>query len=77
MVTLHTMLTEEGSIILGNFGVSGNGWEMELEPRMRNSDDMHAGPGWVSHWRAWSSTMEVRTLSTKQNPSYQVWNMPK
>ena len=38
------MLTDEGSVILGDFVVSGNGWEMELEPKMRNSDDMPCWP---------------------------------
>lgn len=38
------MLTEEGFIILGDFVVSGNGWEMELVPRVRKSEDMPCWP---------------------------------
>lgn len=58
--------------------MAGNGWDLELELRMRNSDVKLCWPGLESHWMAIGldlSPREVMIPSIKENLCYQVWNL--
>lgn len=58
--------------------MAGNGWDLELELRMRNSDVKLCWPGLESHWMAIGldlSPREVMIPSIKKNLCYQVWNL--